>query len=138
MKPLTLYLVRGLPGSGKSTFAKQLVSSGLVDDHFEADMFFIHPKTGEYNFNRDQLPKAHMWCQSETKESLSAGRSVVVSNTFVQEWEIEAYIEMAKECNAKLVSTVVENRHEGKTLHDVPEQVIKRMENSFEVCLARI
>jgi len=39
-----LILVRGLPGSGKSTFAKSL---GGV--HIETDMFFI--QDGEYKFD---------------------------------------------------------------------------------------
>ena len=39
-----LYIVRGIPGSGKSTFAKSLGGT-----HFEADMFFM--KDGEYKFD---------------------------------------------------------------------------------------
>jgi Tfp pilus assembly pilus retraction ATPase PilT len=39
-----LYLVRGIPGSGKSTFAKTL--SG---EYYEADMFFM--VDGEYKFD---------------------------------------------------------------------------------------
>ena len=39
-----LYIVRGIPGSGKSTFAKSLGGT-----HFEADMFFM--KNGEYKYD---------------------------------------------------------------------------------------
>ena len=39
-----LYLVRGVPGSGKSTFAKQLGGT-----HFETDTYFM--VDGEYKFD---------------------------------------------------------------------------------------
>ena len=40
----TLYIVRGVPGSGKSTFAKSI--GGI---HIEADQFFM--ENGKYNFD---------------------------------------------------------------------------------------
>jgi predicted kinase len=43
-----LILVRGCPGSGKSTFAKLLGGK-----HIEADMFFM--KDGEYQFDFTKL-----------------------------------------------------------------------------------
>lgn len=44
-----LFIIRGLPGSGKSMFARTIASS--MDDtvHFEADMFF--ERDGEYRFD---------------------------------------------------------------------------------------
>ncbi len=45
-----LILIRGLPGSGKTTFAKELASTFGVK-HYEADMFF--EVDGVYKFNRD-------------------------------------------------------------------------------------
>ncbi len=52
----TLYIVRGIPGSGKSTFAKT-----LGGQHYEADMFFID-ENGVYNFDFTKIKDAHQWC----------------------------------------------------------------------------
>ena len=57
----TLYIVRGLPGSGKSTFAKQLVSHDFLV--CEADKYFIDKETGEYNFDFTKIKDAHKFCQ---------------------------------------------------------------------------
>ena len=47
-----LILVRGLPGSGKSTEAKKIAKTGYY--HFEADQYFITP-SGEYKFDKNLL-----------------------------------------------------------------------------------
>ena len=79
---LKLTLIRGLPGSGKSTLAKTLSAR-----HFEADMYFVN-EHGEYLYQADKIGDAHHWCKKMTRKALEQGESVVVSNTFVQRWEI--------------------------------------------------
>lgn len=59
-KDLNLYMIIGISGSGKSTFAKSLASKENIK-YFEADQYF--EKDGEYLFDRAQLGKAHGWCQ---------------------------------------------------------------------------
>lgn len=124
-----LYLVRGCPGSGKSTFAKTL---GGV--HFEADMYFM--KDGEYKFNPSEIKMAHNWCMNQTQKAMVDDEPIiVVSNTFTQEWEMETYFKFAKENNYKVFSIIVENRHEGKNEHGVPEDKVQSMKFRFEVKL---
>ena len=43
-----IYLLRGLPGAGKSTVAKR-----LGGEHYEADMYFM--QDGEYKFDGAKL-----------------------------------------------------------------------------------
>lgn len=125
----TLYIVRGIPGSGKSTFAKSL---GGV--HFEADMYFM--ENGEYKFDPSKLKLAHNWCAIQTQKSMVDEEPiVVVSNTFTQEWEMEIYFKLAKENNYKVFSLIVENRHGGVNEHGVPEDKLELMKNRFEVKL---
>ena len=66
-----LFLVRGLPGAGKSTFVKHL--GDCV--HLEADMYFL--KNGEYVFNKDELKDAHLWCQNSCYVALSFGKKKI-------------------------------------------------------------
>ena len=60
---------------------------------------------------------------------------IVVSNTFTQEWEMEPYFTLAKEYGYTVFTIVVENRHGGTNVHNVPEDKIEQMKNRFEVKL---
>jgi hypothetical protein len=60
---------------------------------------------------------------------------VVVSNTFTQEWEMEAYYNLAKEHGYTVFSLVVENRHAGVNVHGVPADKLEQMKNRFELKL---
>ena len=128
----TLILLRGLPGSGKSTVAKLFGDDAC---HYEADMFFIRPD-GEYRFDPIRIKDAHNWCRHKTMEAMKAGHpTVIVSNTFTQEWEMETYYELAKELDYQVVSLIVENRHGGKNIHDCPEDKVEIMKNRFQIKL---
>lgn len=124
-----LFLLRGLPGSGKSTLAKSLGGK-----HFEADMYFV--KDGEYQFDVTKLKDAHEWCRSHVGGlMINEEPKLVVSNTFTQEWEMEAYYELAEKYGYRVYSLVVENRHGGVSEHGVPEEKLEQMRNRFEIKL---
>lgn len=129
-----LFLVRGLPGSGKSTFAKAL--GGI---NIEADQYFM--ENGKYNFDGSKLRSAHNYCQGQTHSWMACDSPqvnsdrIVVSNTFTQEWEMEAYYELAAKFGYQVFSIIVENRHNGVNVHGVPEEKIEEMCNRFEIKL---
>ena len=123
-----LILVRGIPGSGKSTTAKRLISEGLVDAHFEADMYF--EVNGEYVFDPSKIKDAHAWCQKETDAALAAGKKVVVSNTFVKKWEAATYFELAAKHAVEVEVIVATGNYQN--VHSVPEEVILRMKTNWE------
>jgi hypothetical protein len=62
-------------------------------------------------------------------------QKIAVSNTFTQEWEMDAYYELAKQYGYRVFSLIVENRHGGVNEHDVPEDKLELMKNRFEVKL---
>jgi predicted kinase len=129
-----LYIVRGIPGSGKSTFAKSLGGT-----HFETDMFYM--VDGEYKFDGSKIKEAHQWCQNSVNNAMILNHTaglhniIVVSNTFTQEWEMKPYFEMADRYDYKVFSIIVENRHGGINEHNVPEEVLTKMRERFEVKL---
>jgi predicted kinase len=126
-----LFLLRGLPGSGKSTLAKSLIGDKDYC-HREADMYFVN-SAGTYKFNPSQIKDAHKWCQEEVDFLMKYEHSpVVVSNTFTQEWEMEAYYKLAEQYGYKVFSIIVENRHDGVNEHGVPEEKLKQMEERFQ------
>jgi predicted kinase len=124
-----LYIVRGIPGSGKSTFA-----NSLDCPVFEADMYFMND--GEYKFEADKLKLAHNWCKLRVEHSMEDNfQKIAVSNTFTQEWEMEAYYEMAKQYGYTVFSVIIENRHGGINQHGVPEDKLQMMKDRFEIKL---
>jgi len=125
-----LFLIRGICGAGKSTFAKTI--GGIV---LEADQYFIDPKTQEYKFDVSKLKDAHADCQRRCAEWMKIGHQIVVSNTFTQEWEMKPYFDMAKEHDYQVFSIIVENRHGGKNIHGVPDDKLEIMKNRFELKL---
>lgn len=129
MKTKELFLLRGLPGSGKSTVAKS-----LGGNHVEADMFF--EKDGGYKFEPSKIKDAHNWCKDKVElwMSLPINR-IVVSNTFTQEWEMKDYFNLAEKYGYRVFSLVVENRHGGENTHNVPKETIDKMLKRFEINL---
>lgn len=119
-----LILVRGLPGSGKSTFARTLVKAGY--EHVETDMWHTDAE-GNYRFDGSKLAEYHRYCQETTAYMLAEGRNVVVSNTFVKRWELQPYLEMG----AASV-TIVEMPTVYGNVHGVPAGVVERMAKSWE------
>lgn len=130
----TLYIVRGVAGAGKSTFAKSI---GGV--HIEADQFFM--MNGKYNFDITKIKLAHKYCQNQTEAWMKtdglqvSNDKIVVSNTFTQEWEMEPYFKLAEKYEYRTFSLIVENRHGGVNEHGVPEDKLELMKTRFEVKL---
>ncbi len=134
-----LFLIRGLPGSGKSTFAKELVGSDFLI--CEADKFF-YDREGNYNFDATKLKEAHESCRNRVetymKDSLVNDqfyREIAVSNTFTREWEMQAYIDLAAQYDYRVFSIIIENRHGNSNVHGVPDEVVKNMQLRFEIKL---
>ena len=124
-----LFLLRGLPGAGKSTLAKSLGGK-----HIEADMFFM--KDGVYEFDATKLRDAHRWCKNAVKVWMTNNvKKIIVSNTFTQAWEMQPYYDLAEEHGYRVYSLVVENRHDGVNQHGVPVEKLIEMKNRFQVLL---
>jgi len=132
----TLTLLRGLPGAGKSTFANFIWNDYAI---CEADKFF-YDKEGNYNFDASKLKQAHEWCRQEVERRMVENSitpqyypEIVVSNTFTQEWEMEPYFKLAEQYGYRVFSIIVENRHDGKNVHGVPDEKLEQMKQRFQI-----
>jgi predicted kinase len=129
-----LILVRGLPGAGKSTFARAF-KSALT---FAADDYFYKRGEGKYAFDPLLLGEAHAECQRHTRASLEAGEVVVVTNTFSCRWELEPYLKMASELGLRVVvadlfdAGLDDAALVARGLHGVPQEVIAAMRQRWE------
>ena len=160
-----LILIRGVSGSGKSTFAELVARLACqMHDHLKykeihnmakswwekinqvtvsADDYFTDTN-GNYDFNPADLPKAHAYCQNIVDMSMKQakiddergnGSIILVHNTFTTEREMEPYFEMAKEFGYKVTTLIVENRHESNSIHNVPDYAIERQKDRFNIKL---
>ena len=119
-----LTIIRGCPGSGKSSLAKSI---GCL--HIEADMF-ITKADGSYNWSPDKVKHAHTWCYNSVCLNLKLGVDVVVSNTFTQIKEMQKYINFCIE--QEIPFMVIRCCGEYKNLHNVPINTMLRMKSRFE------
>jgi len=131
-KKKVLYIMRGLPGSGKSHFAEQLGKDGIV---LSTDDFWYEIGNGKYAFDRDRHGEAHLWNQKRAKEAIEKGISpIVIDNTNVSAYESKPYVETGLEngYSVEIKEPDTPWKFDVKELtkrnsHDVPEEVIQDM-----------
>jgi tRNA uridine 5-carbamoylmethylation protein Kti12 len=124
----TLIIIRGLPGSGKTTFAKKLANT-LNASHFEADMYFTDDK-GNYNFDSAKIKDAHEWCFKSVQDALESNKVVIVSNTFTQKWEYAKYLTYCAAFNHEYHIVTMLNFFDN--IHNVPQKTYDSMKKRFE------
>lgn len=128
---MNLYLVRGLPGSGKSTFAATL-ADGLDCNHYEHDQY-LYTDEGEYLWTEKRMGYAFRQCLRDTEATMIEGEPVVVSNVFPNVRAMKNYRKLAEKYGYRVTYVVVENRRGGVNIHSVPEDALLSMRNSFQV-----
>ena len=133
-------LVRGLPGSGKSSFVSLLDGGGAGFHSVSADDFFMDH--GVYRFNPSRLADAHNNCQFRVIDILNNGQhtynKVVVHNTFSTRWELEPYLKIAENFKARLSvidlfdAGLSDEELAARNTHGVPVQTINQMRRRWE------
>lgn len=123
-----MYLIRGLPGSGKTTLAKRIAQQ-MIAVHCEADQFMVNAE-GEYEYARARLIECHSKCLEKARKAVFSNLDVVVSNTFTRRWEMQDYIDLAKHHGYMVVEIVCKGEFEN--VHQVPKHQIDRMRERWE------
>lgn len=133
----SLFIMRGLPGSGKSFLAKTLWRMTDASVVFSTDDYFISGN-GEYIFDRNKLGHYHKLNQERTRTFLADNFDVFVDNTNITWKEIKTYVDIGVEYKSSIY--VVEaatpwgkNPEEcfKRNSHGVPLEAITRMYNNF-------
>jgi predicted kinase len=126
---LRLLIIRGIPGSGKTTLADKIAKK-INASHFENDTFFTDDQ-GNYHFDINYHQQAKDECLEKTKEALFAGKIVVVSNTFIKKSEMEPYTKFCDE-NGDLNYAVIEMELRFENTHNIPQSIVNQKEAEFE------
>jgi predicted kinase len=134
--------MRGLPGSGKSTTARNLqLALSTVEKPvalYATDDFWIRPN-GMYDFNYDLITPAHKWNQKRVELAMMSHIDVIVDNVNTTWKEIEPYVKLAymysyvvqlHESDSPWAMNVEECYE--RTLHGVPYSTILRMYQEWE------
>lgn len=130
-----LIIIRGIPGSGKTTLAHSLMDEylkrGLTVGHYEADMHFM--QDGVYKFNGAELPIAHKACFEKACFSMECNDITIVSNTFVVVEHMQNYIDYAFNhgVHVQVYKCTTNDAVDWKNVHSVPDSVLSSMKDSI-------
>lgn len=146
--PFLMVLMRGYSGSGKSTKAKEVEKRykqlGYSVHVLSTDDYFTSP-SGVYTFDGSKIKQAHEWNQHRTRDHIKsvlnlnvlvsdqhfAKHCVVIDNTCTQKWEMQAYLDIAKQFAYEVYQCVCEGNY--KNTHGVPDEAVQRMKDRFEI-----
>lgn len=127
-----LYIMVGLPGSGKSTFTKTLSNPIICS----ADHWF--EKSGKYVFDQSQIVPAHRAAQNKCLDSMLQSKPlIVIDNTNLTDKDRKPYEDMAQKYSYEIIYVVFEpNKKKIKTyakrnLHGVTAAVLEVMVEKY-------
>lgn len=131
----TVFIMRGISGSGKSTFVKENLDFAKI---CSADDFFVRlgKEVGqEYLFKQELLAKAHNECLQKFCEHVENNESfIVVDNTNLRLRDLKTYHEIAL---SKGYTVRVVQIHKAKekcvsdNVHELNEDLIKKQHQIF-------
>jgi len=134
----TLYITVGLPGSGKSTYAKNFIKDKDVEYLSSDSLRAIYGKSEE-DQSVTSIVFGHI--KKTVDEFLKDGKNVLVDATSVNREERSDYINTAKKYGAKVVAIVFKMDRQGLIERNkkrgeqggrvVPDWVIDKMLNKF-------
>ena len=123
-----LILVRGVPGEGKTTFARKLVevTQGNAGNAGKFKLYENDAWRGsgdERIYDKRFNYTAKAWCLVNTAASLKCGDNVIVSNTFARIEELEPYFLLVEELRMRGIEIEVTVLHVegikyGNSVHD--------------------
>ncbi|NWU14660.1 N4BP2 protein, partial [Cephalopterus ornatus] len=136
-----LVLLRGVPGSGKSYLARNLLEDNPGGIILSTDDYFN--KHGQYHYDPSCLGEAHDWNRKRAKEAFEMGISpIIIDNTNIQAWEMKPYVTLAQQFKYKIVFREPDTwwkfkpkELERRNIHGVSKEKIKRMLERYERCL---
>lgn len=135
MDQRSLIILRGLPGSGKTTLAKLLSEKGKYPV-ISIDDYFTNEQTGEYTFEFDKNHLAYKYAEERTRDAMAKlSEKIFLHNVFSIEWEMEPYFQLAAKNQYTVFVLTVENRHKHSNVHHISDEQLEKMAAKYKVVL---
>lgn len=126
----TLSIIRGIPGSTKSSLAKLLACGNKWSGPFEADDYMVNDK-GEYEFDPSKLRECHRSCYQAVEIAMQREENhVIQSNTNILRKDMQPYIDLAHKHGYKVREIIV--KADFGNVHGVPPEKIEQMKARFQ------
>ena len=140
-----VFILRGLPGSGKSYYAQTLADELVTGDQSQylicsTDDYF-YDEQGEYKFDKFKLSQFHNLNLARFINALSQSVPlVIVDNTNIKKWEFIAYSQAAIALGYQVKEVIVgevkdksmQHLYAKRNSHKVPLKMISKMAYMFE------
>lgn len=131
-----VYLMRGLPGQGKTAVASALAAGHDAVLVVSADHFFTKPD-GTYEWFREGLAAAHEWCRSQYEAAIKTDTNVIiVDNTNIKRRDFKFYEDLALEAGYQFFEITVGNldveASAKRNKHGVPRETLERMAKEWQ------
>ena len=129
MKKRNVIILRGVSGTGKTTFAKLVAQPAVI---CTADDFYYDDE-GNYNFVADKIGEAHGACMAKFDKVLHdvTVTNIVVANTNCKAKDYKYYVKQAEKAGLNVTYIVMEKRHDNENTHGVPDFVLERQEENL-------
>ena len=133
-----LFILRGIPGSGKSTISRRLAEKhpGIVIS--ERDKFYINPENGKYEWAPEKVPIARQKQLLEIEEALKSGKSAIADSLHLMHSQYDPLLDIAERTGARpIIIDVPFNKatpelYASRNLHGVPLNQIENMIKSWQ------
>lgn len=137
----TMWIMRGVPGSGKTHKAEQIKAEHQDAMIYSTDDFFM--VDGRYTFNPKKLPEYHAANQKRARTACQNGVGhVIIDNTHVQAWEAREYVRAAMDYGYRVRFVEADTPWAkdaevcaARNQHGVPLDAIKRMLSNWQESL---
>ncbi|KZN39690.1 AAA family ATPase [Pseudoalteromonas luteoviolacea] len=139
------FILRGLPGSGKTHYAQTLADELVAGDDSQfticsTDDYFTD-EDGCYEFNKSKLSQYHNLNLARFINALAQGIPLVIAdNTNIKKWEFIAYTSAAQAMGYQVKEVIVgevkdksmQHLYAKRNVHGVALKTISKMAHIFE------
>lgn len=127
-----LFIVRGLPGSGKNTFIDALDAQATI---IGSDDFLVN-QMGAYEWSPERHRDALQKADAAVVSAMERGDArIFLHGVFDEAAHMQKFFDLAKVHGYTVFTVIVENRHGGVSIHGVPPETMTRFRQDFDIKL---